>query len=586
MKRLINYKNFSIGKKFTVTFFLLLILPLFLLFLWINSSVTRRITQETCKTNLAVLKQTKTGLVNFVQDITSVSIDVLGNENLQSYLKENISSKEAKEDLKNEIQYDLGNIISLKNYISRLAVFDEKELFFQTGKYMLQEDHTYLPEVLAASGRMVWKPAARDENYLLNRNKQSYEISMYRAINSLDDYREALGIERINIEEAYVCDIYSGIASKYTKDFLVMNQEGEVISSLNKEWLGTSSPAELYLSHIAGKQEGYYMDDSRNLIVSFYYLPKVQWYVVKIDDRSAIMAQEILRSMIIICMLLAMIFGMFFYRIQKKRIIEPIIHLSRDVSLFHEGQYAIGSYSDANDEIAVLNNNFIEMGNYIQDLIERVYKSQLREKEAQLQYLQSQINPHFLYNTLDSMRWMAVKEQQYDLAEQIEALSSLFKHALNQGKKMTTVEKEVQHLKDYLTIQENRFGSRIQAEIVLEEGLASCKVLNLVLQPLVENAIVHGLEGKIEGGCVSVHIKRSGEDILYLVEDNGIGTDQEKINKSLEERVDTHNALALDNINQRIKCQYGEKYGIHFHSELGVGTLVEVRMPLEGEDAL
>lgn len=583
MKKIINYKNLSIGKKFTVTFCLLLMLPLMIMFLWINKSVTEQIVEENCKTNFAVLKQTETGLTNMIQDVTSVSLDVIGDEELQIYLKSTDVIGEDSEELKNIVQYNLGKTISLKNYISRLSVFTKDQILFQTGKYMLEESDDYISEIEQQAGLMVWKAAAKDTNYLLSRDRDNYEVSVYRAINNHYDFRDTLAFERISIDEDYICDIYSGIATDTTEQFFIINNQGEIISSVNKELLGTKYLEEAFFKKIFQNGEGYYIDQNKQIIISFYKLPKVQWYVVKVDKQVEIFAQDLIRTVIAMCMVLAILFAVFFHNIQKKRIITPIIRLSKDVSNFHEGDYEIGVYSNAQDEIGVLNNNFIEMANYIQDLIERVYKSQLREKEAQLQYLQSQINPHFLYNTLDSMRWMAVRAKQYELAEQIEALSNLFRHALNQGKNLTTVEKEVAHLKDYLTIQKYRFGERIKTTIDVDEVVLNCTVLNLILQPLVENAIVHGLESRIEGGNIHIRVKKEGEHLLYIVEDDGVGAEQEAIRRCLIERKESNNALALDNINQRIKCKCGEEYGILFYSEIGIGTKVEVKMPLECE---
>lgn len=584
MKNLINYKNLSIGKKFTVAFCLLLMVPLMVLFLWINKSVTEQIVEENCKKNFAVLKQTENGLNNMVSDITSVSLDVIGNEDLQGYLRNNDLTEENMEELKNNIQYDLGKTISLKNYISRISVFTRETILFQSGKYMLREKSENVQEIAQQAGKMVWRSAEKDDNYLLSRDRKNYEVSVYRAINNYYDFNDVLAFERINIDEKYICDIYSKITTVTTEQFFIINQQGEIISSVNKELLGKKYDMDSGMQRIIQNGEGYYIDREAKKIISYYQLPKVKWYVIKVDHQGSIIAQELIRTVIAMCMLLAIFFALVFHYIQKKRIILPIIKLSKDVSNFHEGNYEIGTYSNAQDEIGELNNNFIEMAQYIQDLIERVYKSQLREKEAQLRYLQSQINPHFLYNTLDSMRWMAVRSKQYDLAEQIEALSSLFKHALNQGKQMTTVEKEVGHLKDYLIIQKNRFGERIKTTVETDETVLNCKVINLILQPLVENAIVHGLESKIEGGDIHVRVKKEGKELLYIVEDDGVGAEQETIRRCLTEKQESSNALALNNINQRIKCKYGETYGISFYSEIGVGTKVEVKMPLECEE--
>ena len=256
-----------------------------------------------------------------------------------------------------------------------------------------------------------------------------------------------------------------------------------------------------------------------------------------------------------------------------------MVKLSQDAKKFQAEHFRVPIYSDSNDEIGELNRNLSRMVDYIQDLIQNQYLNEIKRREIELKYMQSQINPHFLYNTLDSIRWMAVVDGQDKIAEQVEALSDIFRHALSAGREIVTVGQEVDHLRSYILIQKNRFGERIQVDIRVEEELKECRVLKLILQPLVENAIVHGLEDKIEGGAIEVDI-RSEEDLLvYVVEDNGVGTDEDRINHYLQEPEEEHNAFALKNIDERIKIKYGDSYGIRFQSQPEVGTRVEVRLP-------
>ena len=194
---------------------------------------------------------------------------------------------------------------------------------------------------------------------------------------------------------------------------------------------------------------------------------------------------------------------------------------------------------------------------------------------------QSQINPHFLYNTLDSIRWMAIRNRQMDIAKQTQALAQLLKHALNGGSENTTVREELKHLQDYITIQTNRFGDRIEVIVQADEEALNCSVLNLVLQPLVENAFVHGLENKIGHGIIEVRVSREGDVLTYSVADNGLGADPEPVRRALRGEEPEKNALALTNINKRLKYKYGEEHMLRFNSEPGKGTTVIVTMPAQ-----
>jgi two-component system, sensor histidine kinase YesM len=166
-----------------------------------------------------------------------------------------------------------------------------------------------------------------------------------------------------------------------------------------------------------------------------------------------------------------------------------------------------------------------------------------------------------------------------NVAEQIEALSELFKHVLNKGKDDTNIRAEIEHLENYILIQENRFGERIRIDIEADPEILDCTTLKLILQPLVENAIQHGLEGKVGGGTILIRIKKDDNTIKYTVIDDGVGTEQEEIRKMLLDSKESHNVFALKNINDRIQHKYGSEYGLNFSSCRQKGTQVEVTIP-------
>ena len=201
MKKIINYKNLSIGNKFTVTFCLWLLVPLLLMFLWINKSVTDQIVEENCKTRLEILKQTEYGITNMIENVTSVTLDIIGDGEIQNYLKISDTEDEEADNLKNDIAYNLGKITSLKTYLSRISIFTEEKIVFQTGKYMVEEKAIEISDVAQQEGRIVWDAAKKDENYLLSRDRDNYEVSAYRAIVSYYDFENAAKpvVEGLNI---------------------------------------------------------------------------------------------------------------------------------------------------------------------------------------------------------------------------------------------------------------------------------------------------------------------------------------------------------------------------------------------------
>ncbi len=573
------FRNLTVGKKFMASLILFLILPLSFILVWLNQSLLGRINEQNLKTNLAILKQTKMPIDAMIQDLIYVSLQVIGNDDLQRYLGED--SREENREFLERARYTMAQLTESKDHITRLSVFDGENLFLQSGAYLEQEDTVCIPRAAMQKGRPYWMPAALESDYVSAGNR-IYEVAMVRAVNNIHRMDDILGYVRLNVDEKYLCSLYSGIWEEGTLELFIVNGDGEVVSAVHKELLNSSIAGEDYYPFLAPNREGWLKLEA-DRILSFYYIDATDWYVIKIDEGASLRVGTMQNAIGVLCLLLILLFGIVFSCIQKKYIITPVKLLSQDVSRFREGQYRVCQYTASKDEIGMLNRSFIEMGQCMEELIERVYKSQLREKEAQLRYLQSQINPHFLYNTLDSIRWMAIKEKQYELAGQIEALANLFRHALNQGKEMTTVQDETAHLKDYLLIQKNKFGDRLTTEIRMEERTAGYPVLNLILQPLVENAIVHGLRDKLGPGYIRVSIHVQENCLVYEVEDNGLGTDEKTVQDMLDLEEGTCHALALGNINRRIKYKYGESYGVTFQSRVGAGTKITVRMPYEEE---
>ena len=573
-----KFNNLRISQQFTVSLLVFLLFPMMILLFWINQNVSTEIGKKNCNTNLEVLKQTRTSITYMISDISYISLEVLGNTDLQNYfISGDHLSYLDKQKLSIDIQYQINNLMNSRDYISRLSVFDHENTFFQFGAYLTKESYSGVDQAKILHGKPLWIPTHMETN-CISKNDRVYVFDYIRAINDITKLEHILAYEKISIPEKYLCSLYSGIQSDGTENMFVMDEQGYILSSIDKSLFGKNLVKDNIYQQVQGRAEGYYIN--QNQLISFYKIADSGWYVIKIDKTDNILSVQMINGIILLCVILTMVFAIIFLYIQRKQIINPVTELSKEVRKFREGQYTITIHKDSQDEIGELNKCFLDMGIYIQDLIENVYNSKLSEKEAQLKYLQSQINPHFLYNTLDSIRWMAIKEKRMDIAIQIEALSNLFKHALNDGKDMTTVEREVEHLKNYITIQKNRLGELLDVKIDVDEEINKQSVLNLILQPLVENAIEHGLENKLDRGEINVSIKHENDMIHYVVEDNGLGTDEQLIQNRLNGKNETRNALALFNINQRIKYKYGEEYGVCFHSEIGVGTKVEIIFPI------
>ncbi|MCW5857418.1 MAG: sensor histidine kinase [Caldilineales bacterium] len=238
------------------------------------------------------------------------------------------------------------------------------------------------------------------------------------------------------------------------------------------------------------------------------------------------------------------------------------------------------------DEITELGISFNIMVGRIRDLLDAKVREQENLKKAELRALQAQINPHFLYNTLDAIIWMAESKRTDDVIEIVRALSNFFRISLSKGRDWITIGEEIERTRSYLTIQKMRYHDIVDYQIEQDDGVAGYSVLKLILQPLVENALYHGVKNKRRGGTIVVRAKPWNEnDILLQVEDNGIGFTPERLAHLQAELNDESGEIKLEsgfgigNVHKRIRLYYGKQYGVSIQSEYQVGTCVSILIP-------
>jgi two-component system sensor histidine kinase YesM len=244
------------------------------------------------------------------------------------------------------------------------------------------------------------------------------------------------------------------------------------------------------------------------------------------------------------------------------------------------------------DEITELGMSFNIMIGRIRDLLDSKIKEQENLKKAELRALQAQINPHFLYNTLDTIIWMTESKRTDEVVKIVSALANFFRISLSKGRDWITIGEEIERTRSYLTIQKMRYRDIMDYRIEVDEKVSDNTVLKLVLQPLVENAIYHGLKNQRQSGIVTVRAKQKNEnEVLLEVEDDGIGFTPEKlawINSLMNDNCDEirfERGFGLDNVNKRIKLYYGKQYGLSITSQYQVGTCVAVSIPMTKSDS-
>ncbi|MGI6623755.1 MAG: sensor histidine kinase [Clostridiaceae bacterium] len=240
------------------------------------------------------------------------------------------------------------------------------------------------------------------------------------------------------------------------------------------------------------------------------------------------------------------------------------------------------------DEVGELCFHYNEMISNINKLLNQVYSLEIEEKIAELKALQAQINPHFLYNTLDTIYWKAVSGDNKGVQEMIHALSKLFRLALNVGKDFLYVRQERELISYYLLLQEKRYKNKLKYNLDFSPNILYCQIPKLILQPFVENAIVHGIETEDKPTNVDILGFMEGERLHFIIRDNGTGMPQEVLDKLLNPQIDANSSpekggYGIKNVINRLSIYYGNKYSIDIKSELGKGTEINIFIPLTPE---
>ena len=251
--------------------------------------------------------------------------------------------------------------------------------------------------------------------------------------------------------------------------------------------------------------------------------------------------------------------------------------IERLTHFMQEGSMDMQMESDDRDEIGMLYRGFGSMMKRIRTLINEVYLSKITQKEAELKALQAQINPHFLYNTLSLINWKALAAGEEDISRMTLALSTFYRTALNRGRNVLQVETELSNTRAYLEIQSMLHDGDFDYEIEAQTEILQCESLNLILQPLVENAIHHGIEEKTDGrGKITVRGWKEDNCVWFMVEDNGVGMEQEVADKILTME---SKGYGVRNVDERIRLCYGEKYAMKVESVVGKGTKMTIHFP-------
>lgn len=294
-----------------------------------------------------------------------------------------------------------------------------------------------------------------------------------------------------------------------------------------------------------------------------------------------------LRTGIAVIVLLMAVVSVILDFLIQRLMIAPVLRLSETMKRFGHGELQVRAKAESCGEIRGLSDGFNDMAEKTNQLMERVRKEEREKQITERKLLQSQINPHFLYNTLDSIIWMIQSKKYEGAGKMVSMLAKFFRISLSQGKDIITLKKELEHAVSYLSIQNVRFQDKFTFTVDWDEKLADCLCPKLVIQPLLENAVYHGMEGMYEDGEIQLKIYAVNELVHIDVIDNGEGMTEAQVQKMMQGDVVSSkrgSGIGVKNVNDRIKLYFGEAYGVQIISAPDEGTTARIYFPMRRQE--
>mgnify|MGYP001851391594 CR=1 FL=1 len=444
-----------------------------------------------------------------------------------------------------------------------------------------------------ANYSMVYDKIVRDitiaNNYNLN-FKEDMDESMYKLVVGYVTFDNISEDEKL--ENPYV--LIEDLRSEFTKlmDVTTDSESRVWLESL----LRNINTLEKRVDDIVASTQsgGTYDDNIENLENNIYVLTElvqddIQYYIYYQTQSMEEVTDDLnvqIRNFMILCagVLAVLLMGVTIAALLiTSGIIRPLKELNRATKKLAEGDFSARAEVNSKDEIEVLAEGFNDMAGNMQELISKIKEDEQKIRKADLRLLQEQINPHFLYNTLDTIVWLIEANESDQAVNMVVTLSNFFRQVLSKGKEFISIREEEQHISSYLKIQEMRYRDILEYSIQIDPAIYDYQILKLTLQPVVENALYHGIKRKRAKGFIHIKGVKDRDTIRFMIGDDGVGMDPEELAELRREIgrpcQETEKGFGLANVNERIRMYFGEQYGVSVVSQKGKGTIVEIRIP-------
>lgn len=557
------YKNLMFRNKVLISLMSVSLIPVLILGMFCYVQTRNLLIQREKEVLEETLKQNITSLNGTLLSYETIMENLAWNDNLKQAVTETYESNlQMYLAYRDVIDPLLLNIKGLNPSVDRITIYSTNSTLYPHGENLMKADQMKIPGDSFQDSRIHWYTNGKDR------------LELYCKIYAEDKSEQNVIYMSVNYQQTF-----SGLLELFGDDYgvLITDEDAQPVFSYRRsrdfgEWEGSQAAGQLSIAQL------------EHCVVKESMIPQCDWKILlyrpeKLISAAARSITFLVVSVIILCITMVLLISLALSR----SVVRPIEELIQNMDQIENGNLSVDIREKYSDEIGRLIRHFRKMVERLDYMVKEVYQSKITQQEYEMKALQAQINPHFLYNSLSLINWKAIMADQDEISEMAQLLSTFYRTTLNRGKNVTTVKGEWDNTCSYTRIQSIMHSGKIDIQMEIEDTILGYEILNLLLQPLVENAIIHGLDHKETEGEKKLWIRgrEDGAVLVFEVSDNGCGMSVEVLENLLTMET---KGYGVQNVHHRIQLYYGSQYGLVYESKAGEGTRARLMIPKVKKD--
>jgi two-component system, sensor histidine kinase YesM len=567
----------SLRVKLGIIAIVLIAIPLIAISFTYSRTVKEVIKNKYTETAIQSVFETGEKLNFILNDIQEFSTVITSNSELLYMLNHKTDYRT------DEFGRVLRNFITSRDDIEVIDLVLE-DAYYSVGAKKINRLERINQRLQGSLGQPLWLPTKSEEIEILSGKFKKNYFTLSRKVvdfNTLEDY----GYLLIDLEEVILEQAYSGLLDNEEAEVFICDDQGNIISHSNKSKIGGSIKDEPYAKEVLADKNGHNYVQYKTTIGKVAIYSTIEnngWKIIKTISTDYLYEEinRIQKYLVIggVVYSLVIIFYILFFSF---RYTEPMMKMMSVIKKVEQGDLTARTEVRSNDEVGQLGHSLNNMIGEMQVLIDQLIREEQEKKEVELEALHAQINPHFLYNTLNTIKWMAKIEGNRGVSKAITALVKLLRISTNLGRDMISLREEIDYVMNYIVIQKLRFSKDMNIVYNIDDNCMNLTVPKLILQPIVENSIIYGMEDEQHELNIEIRATVKEQQLVIEIHDDGPGIEDEIVKNILtkDSNKNRFSKVGLNNVNQRIKLYCGSEFGLEIETELGTGTKVVVTLP-------